>query len=99
MRYNEEKKVGKKAEQMLETALLSKIGGEFKSHYKGERSKENVPLAESTAYAGVRKWQGSRGDTIHFLNKVVIRMSQHGFVQHYGIEHFARRNKKNSTQA
>ncbi len=94
MIYNEERKVGKKAEQMLETALLSKIGGAFKNHYRGERSKKNMPLSESSAYAGVRKWQVSDGDTIHFLNKVVIRMSQHGFIQHYGIDNTLREGRE-----
>ncbi len=67
---------------MLESALLNKIGGAFKSHYKGVRSSKNVPLAKSSSLAGVKKWQGNQGDTIHFLNKVVIKMLKHVFLGH-----------------
>ncbi len=92
MKYNEEKIVGERAERMLESALLSKIGGAFKSHYKGKRDKKNIPLAKSTSSAGVKDWQGTQGDTISFLNKVVVKMAKHGFVQHYGVDNTLRRS-------
>lgn len=86
-RNNAERKIAKKAQQMLQESFDRKFGG-FKAHFMGKRTSENKykPLAESKIKYRGRNWTSPQGDRIYYLNKIVLDMAKHGFVQHYGIK-------------
>lgn len=84
MKINSERKVAEKAVELLQNEFDDKFSG-FKSHFKGERNKDNKPLADSKITRRGRNWKGKKGDKIYFLNKIVLKMSKHGFVQHHGV--------------
>lgn len=98
MQTNTEIKVANKAVKLLQNEFNKKFRG-FKSHFKGERDKDNKPLADSKITRRGKHWTGKKGDKIYFLNKIVLKMSKHGFVQHYGVNNRLRAghevNRKN----
>lgn len=98
MQTNTEIKVANKVVKLLQNEFDKKFRG-FKSHFKGERSSKNQPLSDSKITRRGKNWTGKKGDKIYFLNKIVLKMSKHGFVQHYGVDNRLRRantvNRKN----
>lgn len=85
MNTNSEIKVANKAVKLLQGEFDKKFKG-FKSHFKGERNAKNKPLSDSKISRKGKNWTGKKGDKIYFLNKIVLKMSKHGFVQHYGVD-------------
>lgn len=82
---NKERKIAKKAQRKLQASFDSEFDN-FKNHYQGKRDAQNKPLADSKIKYRGRNWTSPQGDRIYYLNKIVIKMPKHGFVQHYGVD-------------
>lgn len=82
--YNNEREIGKKAEQMLEASLRQKVSG-FRSHVN--RSDDSKSLKDATARARLKKYGSRRnGNLTHYMRSLAIVMPRHGFIQHFGVD-------------
>ena len=92
MSFRNEKEIGKKAEQLLQSSLRSTAQGSFKEHYlKTDEGKKRI--RDAAVKAVVRKYKFSKKlnlpnneKEIYFLNVIKIEMMKYGFIQHYGID-------------
>ncbi|SDE69241.1 hypothetical protein [Riemerella columbipharyngis] len=83
MEYRDELMIAKKAEQMLTSALRNRTKS-FKEHYHQD-AKDS--LKEAYAKARTKKYGKKKdGNQQIFMRSLAIRMPEHGFVQHYGVD-------------
>lgn len=82
--YNNELDVGKKAEEMLESALRAKTAS-FKDHVN-RQIWDDVSLKDATAKANVKRYISKKSGKKYYMRSLSIKMAKHGFVQHYGVD-------------
>lgn len=82
--YTNEIQVAKKAEQILESALKSKVSsfGEHLNRKDGEASIQNIKVKSVVKKYGTKK----AGNQQAYLRRIAIRMGRHGFIQHFGVD-------------
>lgn len=84
MEYRDELAIAKKAEQMLTKALQNKTQF-FAEHYNKKEGEKS--LKEAFAKAKVKTYGKKRsGNQRIFMRNLSIKMPQHGFIQHYGVD-------------
>lgn len=84
--YTDEREIGKKAEQMLRDALRQKVSG-FKQHVYQTKEDEQKSLKNADTKARVRKYGLVRdGSAKYYMRSLAIKMDNHGFIQHYGVD-------------
>ncbi|MCT4236782.1 hypothetical protein HZP42_10330 [Elizabethkingia anophelis] len=82
--FTDEFQVGRRAEQMLETSLRSKVSS-FADHIN--RNEGDDSIKDATAKATVKRYGNRRsGNQKMYLTKLSIKMGQHGFIQHFGVD-------------
>ncbi|WP_312750598.1 hypothetical protein [Epilithonimonas hominis] len=80
----DEIQVAKQSERMLEGTLKQKVNS-FKDHIN--RKEGDVSLKLATAKATVKKYGSKRAGTDKaYMRSLAIRMSRHGFIQHFGVD-------------
>ncbi|GIZ15556.1 hypothetical protein [Capnocytophaga catalasegens] len=77
-----EQQIGRKAAQMLESSLRGKMS-QFSAHIS-RGDKESIREVKGTYQT--RLYGGKNFPKIRYLRKISIKMEQHGFVQHYGVD-------------
>lgn len=95
MEYREELKVAKRAEKMLTVALRYKVRT-FKEHYHQEGQKS---LKDAESKAKMKRYGKFKdGNQKIFMRSLAVRMPQHGFVQHYGVDTIRQGSTRQRTQ-
>lgn len=77
-----EKQIGKQAAQMLENSLRGNMSM-FSAHIAGGDKKS---IREARVIATTKRYGEKGMPKTHYLRKISIKMEQHGFVQHYGVD-------------
>lgn len=95
MAFSNERAVGNSAASRLTASLKSNIRSVgFKAH--ANNAKDDL-MGYTKAIAVVHDQVNTLGETMPYLNKIVFRMPNHGFIQHYGtttIRQNGRRTRK-----
>lgn len=81
MSYENEKQVAIKAEQILQSALRSRISSlGFRNYSSGD----NKSISDASAVSSYKLGKATEDQLRYYMNKLSIKMERHGFIHHYG---------------